>query len=258
MWPSSPYGPMRQGEDADSLDGLFWEIVKCRHVEECLQVSMGNHPCQTLVHAQENLPLNDRQVPEPWSGDIAHVPILFIGSNPGYNPKEPFPTLSWTEGQTRSFFRDRLRNEQPWRQYKNEVRERATELLGRDVVPHRDYALSEAVHCKSSKQREGVWEASETCANLYLSRVVEQAGARLIVCLGKVARQEVLRVFPGIPPAHLEGGTTHGPLEIGGGMRWFTFLRFSRFRGEPKAAYAPSPDELQLIRKVVGEPLGDP
>jgi uracil-DNA glycosylase len=70
---------------------------------------------------------------------------------------------------------------------------RARELIpGRDVRPGIDYALTEAVRCKS-RGEHGVEEALETCSDRYLRRTLELSGAEVVVVLGRIAARAVQR-----------------------------------------------------------------
>jgi hypothetical protein len=55
--------------------------------------------------------------------------------------------------------------------YWSGIRNRATELLGRDAVSGVDYALSAIVHCKSEGE-QGEAEALSKCADRYLLRLL--------------------------------------------------------------------------------------
>ncbi|MGH2779932.1 MAG: hypothetical protein ACRDLA_00665 [Thermoleophilaceae bacterium] len=80
-----------------------------------------------------------------------------------------------------------------------EVRSRARELLPEcEVRPGVDYALTEALRCKS-RHEIGVEEALATCSSLSLRDTVAASGAVVIVVLGRLAARaiaEQLRVSP--------------------------------------------------------------
>jgi hypothetical protein len=180
--------------------------------------------------------LDQHQVPEPWSGDIEHAPILFLSSNPSFdeNRSEEYP--QWSDEWMADFFRHRFGGGRKqwidedgvrslqwdgsrgksvpfWR----EVRSRARELFERDVRPGVDYALTEVVHCKS-KGQEGVKEALRECAGRYLQPVVALSGAKVIAVLGKQAEKAVRDEF------RLSDGSTFGPLQISERHRYIVFL----------------------------------
>jgi hypothetical protein len=75
-----------------------------------------------------------------------------------------------------------------------EVRARARGLIpDREVRPGIDYALTEAVRCKSQSEH-GVGAALQTCSRRYLKRTLEVSGARVIVVLGRRATNAMLDV----------------------------------------------------------------
>jgi hypothetical protein len=63
------------------------------------------------------------------------------------------------------------------------------------VRPGIDFALTEIVHCKS-RQEIGVREASEFCAERFLSRVLSLSVAPVFVVYGAHARIALERMFP--------------------------------------------------------------
>ena len=169
---------------------LLHEIVHCPHVKSCLQNPSLEHPCREVVASQSH-PLDAYQVPEPWSGRIEQAPILFLSSNPSISPIEDYPTGFWSEDHVDDYFNNRFSGgRKEWiingnkplltdRSYGRSVRfwsavrHRAIELLGRDVTPGMDYALTEIVHCKS-RNEIGVKHAQVECVESYLLRVLEQ------------------------------------------------------------------------------------
>ena len=194
---------------------LLLEIAKCPVALTCLRERTA-HPCSTIVESQKTDEI-DFHVPEPWSGHIVGAPLLFLSSNPSIgrptetNPiGEAYPRFSWPDEQTVSFFQERfdgywIRDGNKSRQddgsypshgtaFWSAVRNRAHELLGGEPRPGFDYALSEVVHCKSISE-QGVWSALETCTGLYLRRVLEAAGAPVIVVMGETAAYAVRKEF---------------------------------------------------------------
>jgi hypothetical protein len=163
------------------------------------------------------------QVPEPWSGELEHALILFLSSNPSISTAEIYPRWAWPDEEIADFFGRRfdggrrrwikdgkksLRADGSYGRataFWAAVRKRAIELLQREVRPGVDYALTKIVHCKS-KSEIGVAEAKKRCVPRYLRRVLTSAAARVIVVLGKPARQAVQEEF-GIP----YGALAYGP-----------------------------------------------
>lgn len=151
-------------------DELLIAITRCSHIDDAR--ADPSHPCAAIVGDQEG-DTAKFQVPEPWSGHIECVPILFVGSNPSISEDEVFPTSSWSEAKTKDFFQRRFDKDGSWAErmpfksvkYWTHVRERATELLERAAVEGRDFALTEVVHCKSRNQ-DGVKDALPVCMQM--------------------------------------------------------------------------------------------
>ncbi|CCF84227.1 uracil-DNA glycosylase family protein [Nitrolancea hollandica] len=226
---------------------VLLEIVRCPNVRYCLANPDSGHPCAGIVLDQRSKTLEEYQVPEPWSGRLEQAPILFLSSNPSISMEEEYPRWSWSDDLITDFFTNRFGDgRKPWVRdgrysllrdgthsgavgFWSAVRQRARELLGVDNVrPGEDYALSEVVHCKS-RQEQGVAAARDECAGRYLQRIIAQAGAKVVVCLGKTAAQAVRGAF-GVP----EDGRIAGPIQVGHRLRYFAFLPHPNARGVPK------------------------
>lgn len=146
---------------------LLHEIARCPVVDLCLRDRSAKHPCREIVLSQSSASLNEHQVPEPWSGHLEQAPILFLSSNPSISLAEAYPGWSWPDELIQDYFANRFGGgNTPWitqgtKSLQHDgtysgavafwaaVRQRAMELLERDVVPGTDYALTEIVHCKS-------------------------------------------------------------------------------------------------------------
>ena len=173
-------------------DQLVIAITRCRHLDDAR--ADRSHPCAAIVGVQQGEPTRF-QVPEPWSGQIDRAPILFVGSNPSISEDEVFPTSSWKEADTISYFQQRFDEDGGWvtpREYNRvkywtSVRARAGELFGRAAVEGKDFALTEVVHCKS-KDEQGVPDALALCTQRWLDKVLAQSSARIVVMLGKTAK----------------------------------------------------------------------
>jgi hypothetical protein len=109
---------------------LLIEIACCPNVQTCLD-SDEPHPCRSVVAAQ-NLPRSRHQLPEPWSGRIETAPILFVGSNPSFNPSERFPTQRWADQTIEAFFMTRFDRTLPPVRYWSVVRSIARAILGEE------------------------------------------------------------------------------------------------------------------------------
>ncbi|VXD13013.1 uracil-DNA glycosylase family protein [Planktothrix paucivesiculata] len=242
---------------------LLDEIVNCSHAQQCLGDSSAENPCRAIVEYQNTLSLQKFQVPEPWSGQIEKAPILFLSSNPSIGGDEVYPTWDWSSREVHDYFNHRFGGgDKTWildgtkslrtdgtysraTQFWAAVRQRAIELLQRDVIPGFDYALTEIVHCKS-RNESGVEQAQEQCVQTYLRRILELAKARVIVVLGARARQVIQREFE-IPPEKLLSES----IEIGGNQRLFTFLPHPNARGERSFAKCLQNDELERLRAAL-------
>lgn len=58
---------------------------------------------QNCVEFWNVVTLNEYKVPEPWSGRIEQVPILFLSSNPSISSVEDYPRWSWSDGAIDDF-----------------------------------------------------------------------------------------------------------------------------------------------------------
>lgn len=203
------------------------------------------HPCHKVVNCQRDSGLANFQRPEPWMGGLATAKVLFIASNPSISDdpsdmREAYPTMSTPDAEAGEFF---VRRFDPERQpvfatfnhpsepnfltlsidgeYRNGVKKpkvpqptwnaihnRAVELLGADAHPHRDWALTEIVHCKSRKEI-GVKQAATQCANLWLDRVIAASSAPVVVALGGFARDHFASQLRGCPAAYGRGQGYH-------------------------------------------------
>lgn len=156
----------------------------------------ANHPCAKIVGLQRE---DAFQSPEPWRGHIETAPILFVSSNPSIGGEYTFPPSGWSDEQVVSYYlgcfdhhvegryqvdERRFARVQFWR----EVRARASELLGRPAVQGEDFAITEVVHCKSTRE-QGVKEALELCVQRWMEPVIERCAAKVIVVLGSYARR---------------------------------------------------------------------
>ena len=169
---------------------LLLAITRCPELKTARAI--GAHPCSKIARVQ---PQAVYQVPEPWSGHIETAPILFLASNPSIDENEIFPNASWGEEDTINYFQRRFDPDAGYvsRRAYNKVRfwtgvrARAKEILQREAVPGKDFALTELVHCKS-RQEQGVSEALSLCSKLWLPAIMEHSGARIIILLGAFAR----------------------------------------------------------------------
>jgi uracil-DNA glycosylase len=131
-------------------------------------------------------------MPEPWNGHLKTAPLLFIGQNPAANRKgEKYPDSTWLNDGAKvlEFFEDRYRlgysRKVPFLARALAI---ARKIFGPEVRPGCDFAITEAVRCKATKS-VGVERAVKSCAELHLATTMKLSGARVIVCLGAIARE---------------------------------------------------------------------
>lgn len=205
----------------DVLSELALSVARCGEVPRA-RVDR-RHDCHRIVSSQVD---DDRwQVPEAWAGGLATARVVFVSSNPSISlgpPDAPseaenYPTASWTDLAIASFITQRFDRwatpEGRFRQLDGQlsrpvpfwrrVRDRASELLGREADPAVDYAMTEVVHCKSRGEL-GVDEAVERCAFLHLERILAACPARLVVVLGARARDHLVPLWR-LPPGFGRG-----------------------------------------------------
>lgn len=150
------------------------------------------------------------QVPEPWNGRLALAPILFIGQNPSVDFGEDYPrarslrepgadtTMLHTfehrfatmiaDGSRPKRVDDCAARSNPFLSTLSRLAARLLKRETMSVRPGDDYALTEAVRCKSANAI-GLDKALPVCATKYLPTTLSLSGARVIVCLGSAAQQ---------------------------------------------------------------------
>ncbi|MDZ8083369.1 MAG: uracil-DNA glycosylase family protein [Nostoc sp. DcaGUA01] len=148
---------------------------------------------------------------------------------------EDYPDWSWSEDAINDFFSNRFGGGcKQWSingtktllkngsysgvRFWMAVRQRAIELLERNVEPGIDYAITEIVHCKSTDEI-GVTAAQKQCVQTYLREVLEIASARVVVVLGKKAKQAIKDEF-----SISQNGFLVESITIGDKKRLITFL----------------------------------
>lgn len=220
---------------------LLTEVARCPNVASCFTHPDHEHPCRRVIAAQQ-LPRSTYHLPEPWSGRIESAPILFVSSNPSFNPRERFPTESWSDDEIETFFTTRFQHSDQTSHFWRVVRRIAEDILGRAPRSGYDYALTEVVRCKSWKE-SGVVQALEECEGRYLARTLEVAAATLIVALGKKARSAVATHIGVLGEIGL-----YGPLAVADRERSILLL------GHPSAAERKKPtfDEIRALRVWLG------
>ncbi len=248
---------------------LLVDIARCPNVAACLGSGSEGHACWQIVLHQGVSQVAAFQVPEPWSGDLTHAPILFVSSNPSWDPGEDYPHAGWPDELIIDFFMNRFGNgrkewvkdgvrpllsngEHPtgWVRFWAAARSRSTELLGRPACPGVDFALTEVVHCKSTKEI-GVDDATAKCSDQWLLRVLSCAGASLIVTLGKPASKTVRSVLQ-LDPV----GKVVGPSMMAGKTRMLISLPHPNAWVAKTVASLEAADRLkatQFLRRSTGD-----
>ena len=216
---------------------LLIEIARCPNVR--LALKDESHPCRRVVAAQNvpDLPRFPHQLPEPWNGRIESAPILFVSSNPSFNPSERFPTMRSADQTIEAFFTTRFDRTYPNVRYWNVVRSIARAILGREPRAGYDYALTEVVRCKSWHEK-GVPAALATCTGLYLERTFQVAGAKVVIALGKVAREGIASHIG----CRSEIGLRRRMFDIGGRERAVLML------GHPSSGQRQTPTKDEVTR----------
>lgn len=189
-----------------NTEKLLIEIARCENFIACKGTA-----CEKIVAFQDQ---PDRQLPEPWNGDIENCKILFISSNPSINEKEIYPLLNWNDSDIIDFFQNRFSSRKEyvknylypkqkegysktWIRYWGFIRSMSRTLLNKqNVVPGEDYAILEIVRCKSHKEI-GVVDARDVCVEKFLNRTLLLSKAKVFVAVGDKSR-DVLKEILGV------------------------------------------------------------
>lgn len=193
---------------------LALRIAACPHFERG-----GDGDCETVIAAQR-LDHALRRRPEPWTGKLDRVPILFVTSNPNTEPgKVPKQSEVPTSERLLDFYEgyfsrhpESIDTVPTWKR----MRVWAGQLLRAHPNADSNFALTDAVHC-ASRQQAGVPEAVKRCATLYLQPIVEASVARLVICCGSAAVSGFNSATAG--RVALKQGMSWGPAELWGAQR---------------------------------------
>jgi len=216
----------------DRAQSLALAIASCGEV--CGALDNRNHPCHSVVKWQADKwdpkiqVVEDSKMhrPEPWTGDLASAPIIFLASNPSFGPDENFPSWEshWTEEGIADFGSHRFRTSfkegygaSDGPTYKQAdryvdlrgefsrgsvshwqwVRRFASFVLVKDldrVSAHSDYVMTELVHCKSPHE-EGVDRAMGRCKEKWFDQIMAVSPAKLIFLAGVVAAKDFVELY---------------------------------------------------------------
>ena len=259
---------------ATALETHLLCVARCDIVAQVLDGRASSHPCSRVVLHQW-AGVDDRirverwrelhQIPEPWVGHIERARVLFVSSNPSISGEIDLgsgraPGLTWNHADDEIVDRyenafdkwitdgTRVAGKRPTA-YWREVKSRAQELLpGVAVQPGIDYALTEAVRCKS-KREDGVAEALSTCSKLYLDQTLRLSRASLVVFLGSKAERAAHEVL-GIPKSFGSRPQSEHvtDADVGGLRRTVGFLPHPNFRGKRTVAASWTSDEVERAR----------
>src|ERR1700745_1036152 len=109
---------IRNETDKERAMDLLHEIARCPNIHQWFTAPQNRNPCSKIIsvqHSSHPQTLNQHHVPEPWSGDREHAPILFLSSNPSIDEQEEFPLWSWSDAWIEDFFTNRYHGgRKPW------------------------------------------------------------------------------------------------------------------------------------------------
>ena len=244
--------------------GLLREIFRCPNVQPCFENRELDHPCRRIVQEQSAQSIEDYMMPEPWMGNLATAPILFLGPNPKLGTGYEYPSLRDPDDEIQDFFNNHFGGgRKEWtkdgvryittegKDYSNgywtAVRDRTVELVRPNYATAGvTYALSEVVHCPTVGENKALREAIEECSSRYLRRIISESGAKVIVSMGKVAERTIKQLY-----RVGDELKTFGPIKVGTLMRWFAFLPHPS-SWKPPLGYSfegnLSPQELKQLR----------
>ena len=251
-------------------------------VARCPLMTMASgdsgHPCHDVVNAQPHEDAR-RQVPEGWAGNLRGASVVFLSSNPAISvpasPRLPetaeaYPVASCSDEEIAQYLGRRFdqavipspfardsRHLQLDGQYAARpthfwvsMHRRASELLGPDADPSRNYVMTEVVHCKSSGET-GVAMAARTCAGRYLDEILSLTAAPVVVVVGKRAHAMLELWSPGLfDPPYL------CTMDLGGRPRELVFIWHPASRRNGKTiAGLHGAESLDRLRALAAQAL---
>lgn len=255
-------------------------VARCPEVDVARR--QQGHSCHKIVSLQ-SAAASDWQVPEAWAGNIATGMIAFIASNPGISEagdsqsgavEEEYPRGDWADADIADFVMHRFDSVPPWATAEGRfrrrdgsmspaavnfwagVRNRASEVYGRQANPANDYVMTEVVHCKS-RGSKGVKEAAANCVDTHLDSILALSPAPLVVILGKAARDHILplwRLGPQFGTRETAGKDEWANLvvrNVGGRDRVVAFLWHPSGMTAPKTFATAYPTHLSRLQGLV-------
>lgn len=177
------------------MDNLILDISNCDEITQAFKDS--NHPCHEIIMAQSTDKVHF-QHPEPWNGNIKKASILFISSNPSYNPSEDYPNDSWKNNEIIDFHENRFSDQYYLKNKKkvkfwNCTRKVASWILNKDLndtLLESFICMTEVVHCKS-KNEIGVDSACKKCVKKWFEKVISEYDGTNIVVFGTTAKKQI-------------------------------------------------------------------
>lgn len=200
----------------DKVSSLINQIVQCG-----VNTQHADSECHAAWIAQGCTCIDDFHLPEPWNGNIESASLLFLSINPGYSPNELYPRLGngwWIDESGKlsvqrvaDFFTNRFSSEHNYvmnedgrrfcikmedgsyrrlrRSYWENIHKIATLILNRDVCIGKDYAITEIVHCKTSRESGLNEKCYSRCLTLWLKQILNVAQkANTIIVVGEKPR----------------------------------------------------------------------
>lgn len=206
----------------------------------------ANHRCHEIVCFQW---ADAFQAPEPWRGHIDTALILFVSSNPGFRKGPAFPPADWATERIAEYYEGEFAkvvasagNQVP---FWSAIHSIAAAIYGHEVVAGKDYALTEIVHCKSTGEK-GVNKAQPFCPNKWLDLVMEQSGAKIIVLLGRHARDHCAARWRLNKSERVKFG-----VPVAGRERAIVILPHPNAREERKVEVLVTPEQLRRLQELL-------
>ena len=258
---------MNEADRAEQATLLLRQLTQCPEVARAR--ADRRHACSQIVHTQPTFP-EGFQVPEPWAGHLYQAPLLFVGSNPSIDRREPYPDWTDQPDAIGAFFDGRFGGQPgqvkdgiyfPLREQSDDgswharrpvafwsaCKRNAAWLYGRpvpDITPGMDYAMSEVVHCKS-RSEIGVAKARPQCVQRWLEPMLAASPAPVVVLLGQHAE---LAFAPLTGP--MEYWSTRQVM-LGGLARTVLLARHPNYRGLRKWADHISPATRMTLHDLL-------
>lgn len=187
-----------------AMQHTLQSIYRCQNLQSARDAP-ANHPCGAVAAAQLYARCDAYQVPEPWRGDLAGAPLLFVSSNPSIDPTDDSPWNIDSDAEITAYFHKGFPDTFPrivrprvgtsslvrfWRTLSHLANDLFPATV--KVSPGKHFALTELVHCKS-RGEAGVRKALQTCVSLHLEPILQTSRAAVICVIGAHARAHFAR-----------------------------------------------------------------